>query len=171
MFMGRKKVIILDDHTMFLKGMALILKECCINCDVFTYQSIKKLKSDKLKFETFDLLISDIELPEEDTFELFISLKRDFPELPILVVSMHKKHAVIKKCKNLNINGYLLKDEDEQLTKAVETIINGGKYFSKSVTSFCNKADNTFEKLSTREEEIITQIKILQRSYFFQQKQ
>ena len=89
--MSSKKVIILDDHTLFLKGMALILKECCADCDVYTYQSIEKLKSDKLKFDEFDLLISDIELPGEDVFELFTSLRDDFPGLPILVVSMQKK--------------------------------------------------------------------------------
>jgi len=153
--MENKKVIILDDHTLFLKGMAFILKECCASCDVFAYQSIKKLKSDKLDFNNFDLLISDIELPEEDTFELFTALRNTHPGLPILVVSMHKKSAVIRKCKALKIEGYLLKDEDEQLTKAVETIINGGNYYSNTITTFCNQAKKTLEKLSVREEEII----------------
>lgn len=153
--MTAKKVIILDDHTLFLKGMTLILKDCCADCDVYSYQSIRKLKNDKLKFDEFDLLISDIELPEEDTFELFASLKSDFPGLPILVVSMHKKNAILRKCKALNIEGYLLKDEDDQLTNAVETIINGGEYYSKAITDFCNKTKNTFIKLSAREDEII----------------
>ena len=153
--MTAKKVIIIDDHTLFLKGMTLILKDCCADCEVYSYQSISRLKNDKLKFDEFDLLISDIELPEEDTFELFASLKSDFPELPILVVSMHKKNAILRKCKALNIEGYLLKDEDEQLTNAVETIINGGEYYSKAIIDFCNKTKNTFIKLSAREDEII----------------
>ena len=135
--------------------MTLILKECCSNCDIFTYQSIKKLKSDKLNFNNFDLVISDIELPGEDTFGLFTTLKNEYPDLPILVVSMHKKHSVIKKCKSLNIEGYLLKDEDEQLNTAIETIINGGKFYSKTVIDFCRHTQNTLNTLSTREEEII----------------
>ncbi len=153
--MSSKKVIILDDHTLFLKGMALILKECCVDYDVYTYQSIKKIKSDNLKFEEFDLLISDIEIPGEDTFELFTLLRKDFPGLPILVVSMHKKNAVIKRCKTLNIEGYLLKDEDSQLTGAIETIINGGKYYSKAIVDFCRKNKNSYKRLTVREEEII----------------
>lgn len=153
--MANKKIIILDDHTLFLKGMRLILKECYTSCDVHVYQSIKALKQDHLNFDTFDLLISDIELPNEDTFGLFEELKQNYPHLPILVVSMHKKHSVIKKCKALNIEGYLLKDEDEQLTKAIEVILEGKEYYSERVVEFCNQTQNTFNKLSFREEEII----------------
>jgi len=153
--MSPKKVIILDDHTLFLKGMTLILKDCCAECEVNTFQSISKLKSDKLNFKDFDLLISDIELPGEDAFELFTALKTNYPELPILVVSMHKKNAILKKCKSLGIEGYLLKDEDEQLTKAIETIIHGGKYYSSAITEFCKKTKSSFRELSEREEEII----------------
>lgn len=153
--MKTKKIIILDDHTLFLKGMTLILKECCSDCDIYPYQSIKKLKSDNLNFNEFSLLISDIELPEEDTFGLFTSLKEKHPNLPILVVSMHKKNAVIKKCKQLGIEGYLLKDEDEQLTTAVETIIQGETYYSDQIVDFCNQTQDGLENLSRREEEII----------------
>ena len=153
--MKAKNVIILDDHTLFLKGMALLLKECCVECDILTYQSISKLKSDKLNFEEFDLLISDIELPNEDTFGFFTSLKRDFPKLPILVVSMHKKNAIIRKCKAIGIDGYLLKDEPDQLAIAVETIINGGKYYSKTVIDFCRQTKDMVQTLSNREEELI----------------
>ncbi len=153
--MKAKRVIILDDHTLFLKGMALLLIECCVTCDVLTYQSISKLRSDRLNFDEFDLLISDIELPNEDTFGFFASLKRDFPKLPILVVSMHKKNAIIRKCKAIGIEGYLLKDEDEQLIIAVETIINGGEYFSKTIINFCRQTKDMGNILSNREEEII----------------
>ena len=153
--MKNKNIIILDDHSLFLKGMTLILKECCINFDISPYQSIKKLKSDKINFDSVDLLISDIEMPEEDTFELFAILKDKHPNLPILVVSMHKKNAVIRKCKTLGIEGYLLKDEDELLNKAIETILDGKEYYSKSIKEFYKASKTTFEKISAREEEII----------------
>ncbi len=149
------KILILDDHTLFLKGMSMILKNYWPQIDVYAYQSIKNLKSDNLKFDTFDLMISDIELPNEDTFGLFSSLRLNFPELPILVVSMHKKQAIIKKCKALNIEGYLLKDEDEQLVKAIKTILGGGIYYSKTIVNFFNNTKSSFEKLSKREEEVI----------------
>jgi len=153
--MKTRKIIILDDHTLFLKGLILILKEHWGDCDIYAYQSIKKLKSDQLNFDTFDLIISDIELPNENSFELFELLKNNYLNLPILVISMHKKQAVIKKCKALNINGYLLKNEDEQLIDAVNTVIDGNTYYSKSIVDFCNKAKPVFEKLSPREEDVI----------------
>ena len=153
--MKSKRIIILDDHTLFLKGMELILKEYCPDCDVYSYQSIKILKRDRLNFRKFDLLVSDIELPDEDTFGFFRLLKENYPRLPILVVSMHKKNAIIKKCKAIGIEGYLLKHEDQQLTKAITTIISGKEYFSETIVEFCNQTKNINENLSLREEEII----------------
>ena len=150
-----KKVLILDDHTLFLKGMALILLNNCIECSVNTYQTINNLKKDNLNFEDYDLLISDIELPNENSFELFALLKEQHPELPILVVSMHKKNAIIRRCKSLGVKGYLLKDEYSELVKAIITIIEGGEYYSSSILKLCKKTKNTFIKLTKREEQII----------------
>jgi len=153
--MDAKKVIILDDHTLFLKGMTLILEDCCSKCEVFAYQSIKEIVNSSINFNKFDLLISDIELPNENIFEFFATLKSNYPKLPILAVTMHKKNSIIKKCKALNIEGYLLKNEDEQLTEAIDIIINGGKYYSKTVVEFCKKTNSISINLSSREEDII----------------
>jgi DNA-binding NarL/FixJ family response regulator len=113
------------------------------------------LKKDKLDYSSFDLIISDIELPGEDTFAFLESLRNKVESLPILVVSMHKKNSVIRKCKEIGVKGYLLKDEDEQLQKAIETIINGGEYYSKAIQDFCKKTKSAFINISHREEEII----------------
>jgi len=153
--MKTKRVIILDDHSMFLKGLSLIIKSHCSDCEIFIYQSIDLLKKDKLNYSDFDLFISDIELPGEDTFGLLQSLRNNVPSLPILVVSMHKKNAVIKRCKEIGIKGYLLKDEDEQLTIAMEKIINGEEYYSKAIQEFCARTKNTLINISQREEGII----------------
>ena len=153
--MKAKKVIILDDHSLFLRGMSLILRECCADCEVYAYQSIRMLKKDKLNYNDFDLVISDVELPGEDTFGFLESLREKIPNLPILVVSMHKKNAVIRRCKEIGIKGYILKDEDEQLFKAIETIMAGGEYYSKTIQEFCEKTKSTFIEISKREEQII----------------
>ena len=153
--MKTKRVIILDDHSLFLRGMSLILRDCCDDCEVFTYQSIALLKKGKLDYNSFDLIISDIELPRENTFAFLESLRNKVQSLPILVVSMHKKNSVIRKCKEIGVKGYLLKDEDEQLQKAIETIINGGEYYSEAIQDFCKKTKSTFIKISKREEQII----------------
>jgi len=153
--MNTQRIIILDDHTLFLKGIALYLKTYNEKYDLYIYQSISKLKSDNLDFNDFDLLISDIDMPGEDTFGLFDYLKRHYPNLPILVVSMHKKTVIIEKCKELGIEGYLLKNEDEQLKKAVETILKGEKYYSRTVLDFYEQIKNRQNVLSNREKQII----------------
>jgi DNA-binding NarL/FixJ family response regulator len=156
--MIKKNIIMLDDHSLFLRGMTLLLKDCFTECDVFAYQSIKLLKKDRLNYNDFDLLISDIELPGEDTFGFLENLLKKYPQLPVLVVSMHKKNAVIRRCKEIGIKGYLLKDEDDKLTEAIEVIINGGDFYSKSIQEFCEKTRESFINISEREEDIIKQM-------------
>jgi DNA-binding NarL/FixJ family response regulator len=153
--MKTKRIIILDDHTLYLRGITLILKDYYKDCEIYPYQSIKKLKEDKLDFNRFNLIISDIEMANENTFDLFAVLKKKYPSLPILVISMHKKNAIIKKCKALNINGYILKDEDEQLQTAIDTILDGRTYFSKAIVEYCKQGNKNYIKLSNREEDIL----------------
>jgi DNA-binding NarL/FixJ family response regulator len=71
---------------------------------------------------------------------------------------MHKKNAVIRRCKEIGIKGYLLKDEDDKLTEAIEVIINGGDFYSKSIQEFCEKTRESFINISEREEDIIKQM-------------
>jgi len=150
-----RKIILLDDHSLFLNGMKLILKNHFNEFDISTYQSIQKLNDDNLDFSTFNLLISDIDLPGENTFDFFTSLKTEFKELPILVVSMHKKNAIIKRCKTIGIDGYILKDEDHHLIPAVENVLNGKKYYSEIIMKHYLSTQDSKETLSNREEEIL----------------
>jgi len=153
--MKQRKILVLDDHSLYLKGMVHLLKEILPECDVISCTSIKELERDKQRFEIIDLLISDIELPGEDIFDLFNFIKKEYPQLPILVISMHKKIAVIRKCKMLGVEGYILKDEDELLAEAISKTINGEIYYSPKVEMFFRKATSTLQKLSLREDTII----------------
>ena len=68
---------------------------------------------------------------------------------------MHKKLAVIRKCKALGVEGYILKDEDEHLHKAIEQLLIGHSFYSPQVEIFYNRATNHYDSLSTREEDIL----------------
>lgn len=148
-------IILLDDHRLFLKGLVLLLEDILSDYKVHTFDSVKNLRSNKELLKHSDLLISDIELPGEDVFELFEQIRNKETRLPILVVSMHKKLAVIKKCKSLNIQGYILKNEDDLFPEAVLKILSGRTYYSPKIESFYKKAESNFDIISTREDEII----------------
>lgn len=145
----------MDDHTLFLKGMHYLIRDILPQADIDTYKSVRAIMQNKRGFEDLSLIVSDIDLPGEDVFELFIYARKNFPHIPILVISMHKKLAVIRKCKELGIEGYILKNEDGLLPRALQQLLNGDTYFSRSLEIFYRRAVENNETLTEREEDII----------------
>ncbi|WMN11704.1 response regulator transcription factor [Marivirga salinae] len=146
---------IVDDHTLFLKGLEELISQGFKNSNVNCFGSILEFQSHRSTLSELDLLICDIELPGEDVFTFFNGLRRSFPNLPVLVISMHKKLSIIKKCKELQIDGYLLKDDDDYLSEAINAILKGQHFYSPRIVEFYSKYSNQLNNISAREEEII----------------
>ncbi|UXP33525.1 response regulator transcription factor [Reichenbachiella agarivorans] len=151
------KIIILDDHVLFAAGMVKILSEKIDDCEIVCYQTVADLYQAKLDFTIFDLFISDIEIPQENVFELFQHLRQIVPSLPVLVISMHNKLSVLRKCQELGIEGYLLK-EDQNIIEAVRAVTYGQSYYSMKAMQTLSSLNEKDKLLSPREEEIITQV-------------
>ncbi len=109
-----------------------------------------------MDFNTYQLLISDIELPGEDVFILLTNIKSNHPNIPVLIISMHNKLSVIKKCKELNIEGYILKDDHEFIIEGIKEILSGQEYYSEKVKQTLNILNKKEKLLTPKEEEIIT---------------
>jgi len=150
------KIVILDDHSLFSQGLGEILKDNFEKVDISIYKSIAKLTQQNIDYHSCDLLISDIELPGEDIFVFLNYLKSNFPKLPILVISMHNKLSVIRRCKNLNIEGYILKDDHNLIIKVVKELANGGEFYSPKVLKTLDILKIKENVLTPKEEQIIT---------------
>ncbi len=153
-----KRIVVIDDHTLFLKGLYGILSTEFVNSDIKCFESINDCKRNNIDFNIIDLFISDIELPGEDIFVFLELTKKNHPELPVLVLTMHKKLSVIRKCKNLEISGYLLKDDDDLFTEALHEVIIGKKFYSPRIEKLYRLYSEQLNSLSPREEEILKMI-------------
>ncbi len=149
------KIIILDDHSLFSEGLGKILEDNFKDIKLDIFKSISNLTNASLDFDSYQLLISDIELPGEDVFTLLTSLKSNHTNIPILIISMHNKLSVIKKCKELNIEGYILKDDHEYIMEGINQILSGQEYYSKKVVQTLNILNKKEKLLTPKEEEII----------------
>ncbi|MCF8231900.1 MAG: response regulator transcription factor [Bacteroidales bacterium] len=148
-------IVVLDDHSLFLKGISYLLREIFPEAELKFYRSVRAMLDHKYSFAHFDLFISDIDLPGEDVFSLFEYLKTFHPALPVLVISMHKKIAVIRKCKKLGIEGYILKNEDDLFVKAVKKVLSGEIFYSQNIEHYFRQILANYDTLSEREEDII----------------
>lgn len=143
------KIVIVDDHQMFLDGLVSVLSRQD-NIDIlFTENSARKALQ-KIKDQTPDLVITDVSMPDMNGLEFIKILQSDFPGIRILALSMYQSISSID-----GINGYLLKETDkDELIKAINGIALHNKKFFVGATE---NNDFDFKKaiLSSREKEII----------------
>ncbi len=157
------QIILADDHKMFLEGLYALL------CDDSRFKILATAKNGREAINLIkankdvDLLITDISMPEIDGIQLNKIVKRKYPQIKVIVLSMHKQYDLIAKLISDNVDGYLLKNADiEELSTAIEKISEGDKYFSKNIrqgflkSMFSpNALKQTFVRLSKREKEIL----------------
>lgn len=158
------KIILLDDHQMFRDGVKAVL------CDEEQVEVIGEPGLGKELFAllervTPDLLITDISLPDISGIEVAARVSSLYPEIKILMLSMHTSEEFIVRALEAGANGYLPKDTSmNELLDAIYTIYDGENYFNKDISntilrSFTSKpkttaAENRYENLTKREKEI-----------------
>lgn len=156
-------LIIADDHKMFIDGLMSILREA----PEFSVVTTAKNGAQVIKYldingvENLHLLITDLTMPELDGIELNEIVKKKYPRLKTLVVSMHIDGAMIDKLIRNNVDGYVPKNaEKEELLEAIRTIVKGEKYFSSEIkraytdTMFESKKQAEIN-LTEREKEVL----------------
>ncbi|RUT71322.1 DNA-binding response regulator [Flavobacterium cupreum] len=163
--MNKIKILIADDHTMFLQGIISLLEQES-NIEI-TGKAINGLEAlEIIQKQTIDLLILDISMPEMDGIELSKIVKKKYPEIKILVVSTHSNVSIISRLIRIGVNGYLLKNaEKAELLQAINTIADGADYFSEETEEKhlsnnlrIEKQVSTLTELSSREKEILVLI-------------
>jgi DNA-binding NarL/FixJ family response regulator len=132
--MKKIKVAIVDDHKIFVQGLASLLGdseeiEVVLQCfdgnDLLT----------ELKDIEVDMVIMDLEMPKLNGFDTTEFLSRKYPKIQILALSMHKEESFILKIMELGAKGYLQKDvEIDQIEKALLSIRDTGFYFTNALS-------------------------------------
>lgn len=144
------KIAIIDDHQMFLEGMFSVLSQQENIKILFTETNAKKALN-LIKIQVPDLVITDISMPEMNGIEFIKILKKEHPDIKILVLSMHKSHNHIQ-----DIDGYLLKEtgKDELLEAVNGIVLQQKKYFPENTPKNNGLIFNK-NILSSREKEIV----------------
>lgn len=131
--MNPYKIILVDDHTMFLNGLESILKNMKGVALTATYTDPAVLL-ENLEKDAPDLVITDISMPGINGITLMKQLRSLNPAIQIMVLSMHNEAAMVKTVLKENPQGYLLKNTDqEELFLAITTIREGNRYYSPAV--------------------------------------
>ena len=164
--MASYRILIADDHPLFRNGLRRIL---CEKSDIEVVgeaadgrEALNLLQELALKKRTPQLVTLDISMPGLRGIEIIQDLKAKYPEMKILVLTMHKDKEHFYQSMFAGADGYFVKNEPEtELFAAIEKIRQGKKYVSPSMSEeLAGSLDETwkiFQKriLTTREIEVL----------------
>lgn len=134
-------VAILEDHQSVVDGYMYRLRdEPQIEVVLTTAYSLHLEQS--LRDIEVDILLLDIHVPispENASYTpilLFVNkLKQTYPQMAIIIISMHSSHSLIKALSDAGASGYILKDDHKTIHRlkwVIMTVANGGVYYSKT---------------------------------------
>lgn len=149
----RIRIVLVDDHPVVRQGLRKILStfdeisiagEACSGREAI--EVTRELKP--------DVVLMDISMPEMNGIEATSILRRDFPEVKVLALSMHENSSYIKQALKAGARGYLLKDSaPRQLVDAISSVNSSvAPFVPEAVLA---KADNRPHGLTPREMDVL----------------
>lgn len=155
------RILIADDHTVVRKGLRQILLEEFPSAEIIETSDAATLFLKVLR-ENWDVVITDISMPDKSGLEVLQQIRRDYPKLPVLILSAHSEDQYAIRSLKAGASGYLCKDSaSEELVNAVRRILMGKKYITASLAEklafhLDQEADRPpHESLSDREFEVM----------------
>ena len=125
--------MLVDDHPMIRDAMSLYFSKTN-EIEILAEANNGKEALDLLKEKQFDLVITDIAMPEMNGVEFLTALQDQNIQQDVLVISMINEVSQVKKMISLGAKGYVLKNSPkEEILQAIKSIRSGETYYSKEV--------------------------------------
>ncbi|MGQ7944291.1 response regulator [Flavobacterium sp. WC2509] len=128
-----KKILIVDDHLVVRSKMTLLLEKKIDGVFVVGVNNFEEALSACATI-IFDLVILDIDLPDERKCNIIDDLRKMQKEVKILIFSAHEKDIFVFRYIQAGADGYLNKfSKSSTIIKTVNTILELGKYTSSNI--------------------------------------
>jgi two-component system, NarL family, invasion response regulator UvrY len=127
------KILVIDDHEVVRRGVKQILEENFLLVEVGEADSGQKGIA-AVRQEPWNLVILDINLPDQSGLEVLGELHDTWPGLPLMVLSLHPEDQYAVRVLRAGAMAYLTKQTaPEELAKAVKQVLSGRRYVTASL--------------------------------------
>jgi DNA-binding NarL/FixJ family response regulator len=155
------KVLVADDHAIVRRGLRQILAETqdiLVGGEAATASEVLRL----VREQRFSAVILDFSLPGASGLELLADLRKERPDVPVLILTVHSEDQYAVRAIRAGAAGFLTKESaPDKLIEAVRKVAGGGRYVSPELAERLASAlagESTgapHERLSDREFEIL----------------
>jgi DNA-binding NarL/FixJ family response regulator len=130
-----KNIMLVDDHPIVRQGMAILINQEP-DLRVSSEASTAAEALEKLKVHTPDAIIIDVSLQSSSGIDLTKSVKELYPNLPVLILSMHDETLYAERALKAGARGYVMKQEAaETVIHAIRTILAGNIHLSNALSA------------------------------------
>lgn len=150
--------MIVEDHVLFAEGLSLILQDMpflnLLNI-VNSYNEVNQV----LSRYRVDLVLLDIKLRDVNGIDICTVIKKHYPHVKVVLISMFDPDSLAVEIKKSNANGFIPKSTEAQIVKdTISRILEGENLFLELGNN--SVKETPYEKLITpREKEVIALIK------------
>ena len=159
------KVLLADDHAIVRAGLARIVEESG-DIEVVAEASDGREALHLVLESPVDVAVIDISMPGLDGLEVAAQLLAAYPDLPIIILTMHEEEQYVVRAVEVGVMGYVTKrSAPEQLVAAIRKVYSGARYLSEEAVEMLAlrlakgvSGKSPLDSLSTRELQVLRQL-------------
>lgn len=141
------KILIADDHELFLDGLRLVLSDLDSEITVDTASNHHELQQKADGKTAYDLILTDLAMPGMPWHESLRRLKENNPDTPIVVLSAVTEPENVLQAVDIGASGFIPKTSSNKIIlSALHLILAGGLYLPSELLSLQNKPEDTAVK-------------------------
>lgn len=119
-------VVIADDHPLFRDAMKQAVENLSSGSKILTAGDLEELRGILREIGSADLVMLDLTMPGTTGFTSLVSVRAEFPDTPVVVVSAKEEPGTIHKCISLGASGFIPKSSSpEQIVKGLQSVQAG----------------------------------------------
>ena len=158
------RVLLADDHTLVRAGIRALLEKVP-GLEVAGEAGDGREVLDLIKARQPDVVLMDISMPNLNGLQALARITRDFPEVRVIILSMHHNDEYVWQALKAGASGYLLKKAaTAELETALQRVVHGEIYLSREISGGFSKkfpldqiaqSRGPLERLTARQREIL----------------
>ena len=130
MTMKQGKVLLADNHQNMLSGVRNLLEDMFETVFMVADENSLMEAADKIKP---DIIVADLSMPVTKEVNVVRRLKKDFPSIRVIILSVHDEQTAVSECLEAGASGFVLKRTAvNDLVPAVEALRKGDVFVSPS---------------------------------------
>ena len=159
------RVLLADDHSIVRAGLRRIVEESG-DMEVIAEAADGRETIRLVRETTPDVAVIDISMPGLDGLEVVSQLRGNWPDLPILILTMHEESQYVVRAIQAGAMGYMTKQSaPEQLLNAIRKINDGGRYLTDEAAEILalriakgTREQTPLDSLSMRELQVLRRL-------------